>query len=192
MAIKLKMAEKSLFAILLRSPWWISLLVVALFVLASNALLPAGYVVYGVIGGFPFLVIAIVAAWRQSRAPNPTLLKVALERAGAMSWREFSAAIQQAMTRQGYSVNRLEGQAADLRLELQGQVSLVSCRRWKATSQGVEPLRELAAARQALGAQHAIYISLGPPTDQACRYAQDADIGLIHGNDLAVLILSLR
>lgn len=186
--MKLKMAEKSLFAILLRSPWWVSLLVVALFALASIALLPTAYVAYGVMGGLPFLVIAVMAAWRQSRAPSPVLLAAALERVGAMSWREFSAAVEQALKRQGYSVTRLDGTAADFRLERQGRVSLVSCRRWKAASHGVEPLRELDAARQAQGAQHALYISLGPPTDQARRHAQDAGIRLIHGNDLALLM----
>jgi len=186
--MKLKMAEKSLFAILLRSPWWISLSVAGLFALASSALLPAEYAAIGVLGGFPFLVIAVIAAWRQWRAPNPALLAAALERAGAMSWREFSAAVGQALGRQGYSVTRLDGTAADFRLERQGQVSLVSCRRWKAASHGIEVLRELDAARQAQGAQHAIYISLGPLTEQARRHAQEAGIRLIHGNDLALLM----
>jgi restriction system protein len=39
--VKFKMAEKSLFALLLRSPWWISFVVVGLIVLAAGALLPA-------------------------------------------------------------------------------------------------------------------------------------------------------
>jgi len=186
--MKLKMAEKSLFAILLRSPWWISLIVAGLFALASKALLPAEYVAVGVLGGFPFLVIAVIAAWRQRRAPHPALLAAALERAKAMSWREFSAMVEQALGRQGYSVTRLDGTAADFRLERQGQMSLVSCRRWKAASHGIEALRELDAARQAQGAQHAIYISLGPLTEQARRHAQDAGIRLIHGNDLALLM----
>jgi len=38
--MKLKMSDNSLFAVLLRSPWWISLLVVAGFTLLSFALLP--------------------------------------------------------------------------------------------------------------------------------------------------------
>ena len=42
--MKLKMSENSLFAILLRSPWWISMVLVAVFALASGALLPAPYV----------------------------------------------------------------------------------------------------------------------------------------------------
>ena len=186
--MKFKMAEKSLFAILLRSPWWLSLLIVGVFVLASKALLPAPYVVYGVMGGFPFLVIAVLAAWRQARAPSATLQAAALARAGALSWREFAALMQQAFERQGYRVTRLDGNAADLRLERQGQVSLVACRRWKAARHGVEVLRELDAARQAQGAQHALYISLGPPTDPARRHAQQAGIRLIHGADLAVLM----
>jgi restriction system protein len=186
--MKLKMSEKSLFAILLRSPWWISLSVAGLFVLASNAVLPSPYVAVGVLCGFPFLVIAVIAAWRQRRAPDPALLAATLARAGTMSWREFSAALELALGRQGYSVTRLDSTAADFRLERQGQVSLVSGRRWKAASQGVEPLRELDAARQAQGAQQAIYISLGSLTEQAHRHVQDAGIRLINGNDLALLL----
>lgn len=186
--MKFKMAEKSLFAILLRSPWWISLLVAAVFALASKAVLPPEYVAIGALGGFPFLVIAVVAAWRQSRAPDPALQAAALERAGAMSWREFSAALTQSWGRQGYSVGRLDGHAADFRLERNGQVSLVSCRRWKAASHGVAALRELDALRQAQGAQHAVHISLGPLTDTARRHAKDTGIHLIHGHDLSQLL----
>ena len=39
----LKMAPNSLFAILLRSPWWISVGIALVFALASKALLPAEY-----------------------------------------------------------------------------------------------------------------------------------------------------
>ena len=48
--LKLKMAENSLFAILLRSPWWISLAIVAVISLLSVALLPKAYVGFGVMG----------------------------------------------------------------------------------------------------------------------------------------------
>ena len=63
--MKLKMSENSLFAILLRSPWWISLLIVAVITLLSFALLPEAYVGFGVMGAFPFLVIAVLAARKQ-------------------------------------------------------------------------------------------------------------------------------
>ena len=68
--MKFKMAEKSLFAILLRSPWWISFAIAVAFGLASKALLPAQYFVFGALGGLPFVVIGVIAAWRQFSAPS--------------------------------------------------------------------------------------------------------------------------
>ena len=186
--MKLKMSDKSLFAILLRSPWWVSLLIVLLAALAARALLPAQYVVIGVLATLPLVVVAAVAAWRQWRAPSPALLTAALERAGAMPWGEFSALVEQAMGRQGYSVSRLDGHGADFRLERQGQASVLSCRRWKAAGHGIDALRQLEAARQAQDAQQAIYISLGPVSEPARRHAQAAGIRLIHGQELALLM----
>ena len=58
----LKMAENSLFAILLRNPWWVSFGIVGVFVLGSTALLPKDYVAVGIMGAFPFLVIGSMAA----------------------------------------------------------------------------------------------------------------------------------
>lgn len=187
--MKFKMSEKSLFALLLRSPWWVSLLLVLVFALAARALLPAEYAAAGALGGFPFLVIAVMAAWRQWHAPSPVQLTAVLEHAAAMSWREFSVLIEQALKQQGYSVSRMDGDAADFRLERQGLTSLVSCRRWKAISHGVEAMRQLAAACQVQGAQQAFYISLGPVSDAARLYAQGAGTRLIHGADLALWIL---
>ena len=67
--MKLKMAKNSLFAVLLRSPWWYSLLVVVVLAFAARALLPEPYVVVGIMGTFPFVVIAAMSA---SAAPPPT------------------------------------------------------------------------------------------------------------------------
>jgi restriction system protein len=186
--MKLKMSENSLFAILLRSPWWISMVLVAVFALASGALLPAPYVAFGVMGGFPFLVIAIMAAWRQWHAPSPARLAEALSRASAMSWRDFSNAIEQAFGRQGYAITRLNSTSADFSLVRGGRTTLVSCKRWKAASHGIEALRDLVAAQEAHGAQQSIYISLGQVTDKARHFAQEQGIHLISESDLAQLI----
>jgi restriction system protein len=145
--------------------------------------------VFGVIGGFPFFVIGIIAAWRQLRAPSPARLAEALQAAGAMSWRDFSGAIEQGFARQGYAVTRLNSPAADFKLDKGGRITLVSCKRWKAASQGLEPLRDLLAAQAAQGAQHSIYISLGSVTDNARRFAQTQGIVLLSENELAQLIL---
>ena len=185
--MKLKMSEKSLFAILLRSPWWVSLLIVAAFVLVSGALLPAPYVAYGVMGGFPFLVIALIAAWRQRHAPSAARLAERLAQAGAMSWREFAPQVEQAYVRQGYTVMRLDGEAADFRLERRGQAWLVSGRRWKAANLGAQALRNLQTACEQQGAR-GVYLSLGPVSQAAEYQAKAAGIELVCGQALGLLL----
>lgn len=187
--MKLKMSKNSLFAILLRSPWWISMLVVLVFVLASGALLPKQYVVFGVMGSFPFLVIGVMAFWRQLKAPNPALVARALERSGAMAWRDFATALEQAFIQQGHTVTRLNSAAADFSLSKAGRVTLVSCKRWKAATHGVESLRELVAAKEARDADQCTYISLGAVSDNARRFATEQGVTLVSGDALAVLIM---
>ena len=60
--MKFKMSENSLFAVLLRSPWWISFVVVGLITLAAGALLPTEYFVVGGGEGFPIFVVGWTAA----------------------------------------------------------------------------------------------------------------------------------
>jgi restriction system protein len=186
--MKMKMARNSLFAILLRSPWWISLVLVLVIALASSALLPAPYKAYGVMGGFPFLVIGIMAAWRQFNAPSTAHVALALSRAGAMSWRDFSNALEQGFVRQGYAVTRLNTAAADFSLLKAEQTTLVSCKRWKAANQGVDALRDLVAARESHGAPLSIFISLHALTENARRFAQEQGIHVLTDNELAQLL----
>lgn len=186
--MKLKMSPNSLFAILLRSPWWISFCVVAVITLASRALLPEGYVAFGVIGAFPFVVIGVMAAWRQRYAPDPARLAETLQRAGAMPWREFSVAVEKGFSAQAYTVTRWPGTAADFKLEKNGHTTLVSCKRWKAVNQGVEALRELVACQQAQGAGHSVFISLNPLTATAQKFAKAHGIVLMSDTVLTQLL----
>jgi len=188
--MKWKMSPNSLFAVLLRSPWWTSLLIVLVFVMASVALLPAEYRPFGMMGAFPFLGIGLYRAWQQWQAPNPARVAQALERAGGMPWRDFSAVLQQAYKRQGFEVAVLPGPAADFKLTLSGRTTLVSCKRWKAAAHGIEPLRELVAAKQKHDADSCSYLSLGAVSDQARSFAKEQGITLVSGQELAVLILS--
>ena len=125
--MKLKMAKNSLFAVLLRSPWWYSVLIVLGMAIAARALLPEPYVVVGIVGTAPFWVIAAMSAWRQWKLPNPARVSDALARAGTMSWVDFSKTLEKAFVAQGYTVSRLSGPAADLQLDKNGAVTLVSC-----------------------------------------------------------------
>ncbi len=186
--MKFKMAEKSLFAILLRSPWWLSFCLVALFGLASKALLPDQYVIYGVMGGFPFLVIGCIAAWRQLRAPNPERVNAALLQAGSMSWRDFGNALEQGFKGQGYSVARVNSGAADFKLEKSGRTTLVSARRWKAATQGLEPLRELVALKDTQNVDQCSLVALNDFTDNARTFAKQNGVGLIASAELAQLM----
>ncbi len=185
----IKLPEKSLFAILLRSPWWVSILIVLGFALVGFAFLPRDYAIAVVLGTFPFMVIAAMSARRQWKAPNPARLAAAQERAAAMNWREFAALLEQVFRQQGYAVTRLDLPGADFRLERQGRVLVLGCRRWKAASHGVEALRELEAARAAQDAQQASYMSLQAVSEAALDYARSKGLRLIAGPEIGLLVL---
>jgi restriction system protein len=185
--VKFKMSEKSLFAVLLRSPWWISFVLVAVIALLAGALLPGEYKGVGMLGGFPFFVIGCMALWRQRNLPSPALVEKGLEKLGAMSWRDFSVVLDTAFTRQGYTVSQLSG-GADLLLEKKHVRTVVSAKRWKAAAMGVEPLRELVSRRDALEASNSVCISLGQVSAKAQEFAADNRISLITGADLVILV----
>ena len=186
--MKFKMAPNSLFAILLRSPWWISFVIAGAIIAASIAWLPARFAIYGAIGGLPIAGVGLIAAWRQLRAPSAVQISANIDAALAMPWREFSKALENAWRQAGYQVERVEG-AADLRLSEKSQVTLVSARRWKAASHGVEPLRQLHTAMQAQGADAGIYIAAqGAVTEQAQTFARDHGLTLLAASALAQLL----
>jgi len=185
--VKFKMSEKSLFAVLLRSPWWISFVLVAVIALLAGALLPDEYKGVGMLGGFPFFVIGCMALWRQRNLPSPALVEKGLEKLGGMSWRDFSVVLDTAFNRQGYSVSPLTG-GADMLLEKKGVRTVVSAKRWKAAAMGLEPLRELVSRRDALEASNSVCISLGQVSAKAEEFAADNRITLITGADLVILV----
>lgn len=188
--MKWKMSHNSMYAVLLRSPWWVSMLITLAFVLVSFAVLPIQFRLFGLIGTLPFLGIGFYRAWQQGQAPSPKRVAHALERAAVMPWRDFSAVLQLAYKRQGYDVVVLPGPAADLKLTFSGRTTLVSCKRWKAVAQGIEPLRELVAAQQSHEADRCTYISLGAVSDQAQRFAKENGVTVVSGQELASLILN--
>ncbi|WP_238323156.1 restriction endonuclease [Acidovorax sp. JHL-9] len=190
--MKFKMAEKSLFAMLLRSPWWVSFVVVGVIVLAAGALLPREYFVVGALAGFPIFVVGCMAAWKQLRAPNPAHLTGMLDAAARMPWRDFAQALAAAWTRAGYTVERLPGNgAADFCLAKNGSTTLASARRWKAATHGVEPLRELRAAMDQRGAPTGLYVlAQGGLSDNARLYARDNGITIVQDAALAALLLT--
>ena len=186
--MKLKMAPNSMFAVLLRSPWWISFALVLVIALASRALLPEEFVPFGVMGGFPFLVIGIVAAQRQWRAPGAAQVARVQDRLGQMAWRDFSLILEQAYAGKGYQVSRIGAGVADLLLAKDGCSTLVACKRWKAANHGAEPLRGLAAARQERDASHCVYVSIHGVNEACRRAALESKVDLLSGIELVALV----
>ncbi len=182
------MAPNSLFAILLRSPWWISILIAIGIGTIAKLALPPEYFPFGAMGGMPFLVIGVMAGWRQFKAPSEKSVIATLDAVQAMSWRDFSVALEAGFTREGYTVEKLAGAAADFALTKGSRVTLASGKRWKAASLGVEPLRELQAAVDAREAQAAVYISTGNLSDNARKFATENGIRVVQGTELALLL----
>ena len=186
--MKLRMAKDSLFAILLRSPWWISMAIAAGIVAVVRLVLPGVPVAYAVFAALPFIVIGFVAAWRQLRRPSTARVAATLESVRAMSWDDFSSAMENAFRRDGYTVNRLAGGAADFEIARGGRTSLVACKRWKVARTGVDPLRELDAAKRARDAHECIYVATGEVTEGALKFAREQGIQVVHGAELAKLL----
>jgi restriction system protein len=184
------MAKNSLFAILLRSPWWISIVIGLLLGLLSFALLPAEFRVVGALSGLPFLVIGVIAARRQWNLPSAARIEQTQQAVATMNWPAFAALLETSFQREGYTVQRAkhgksEDAAVDFELARQGRRTLVSARRWKSARTGLEALRALHDAREAREAEDALYIGLGPLSDNARPYATAHGITIWQAAELA-------
>ncbi len=184
----LKMAPNSLFAILLRSPWWISLLIAVLIVAGAQALLDGPWTLVFAAPAFPFLVIVAMAAWRQLRQPSPDRQQRILGELGALPWPRVAALLDAAFEHEGSRCELLRDAAADFRLTKGSTSTLVQARRWKAATLGVESLRELLDARERLGAQDVAVVFVGRPSDAAAALIKKHNIRLVGPTELAVLI----
>ena len=178
------MAKNSLFAILLRSPWWISAVIALAVVAAGIALLPVQFRVIGVLSALPFVVIAVIAAKRQWHVPSATRVAAVQQALAAMPWPAFAALLQQAFERDGYAVQRHKTGAIDFELERRGRRTLVSAKRWKSARTGLEPLRTLQAACSGDDAPDALYIGLGPVSDNALPFAAEHRIAIWQATEL--------
>src|SRR5258706_16469807 len=88
--MKLKLHQNSLFAVLMRSPWWLSGLLAAGIFGATRLFMPIELAVFA---ASPFVVITAYVAWKQLRAPSAKRIAETLERLTAMSREGFTAAL---------------------------------------------------------------------------------------------------
>ena len=182
------MAENSLFAILMRSRWWISFAICAAVVAISLAVFPKDISPFAALGAFPFFIVGCMAFYRQMSAPSPAKLQALQEQASQQSWADFSAQLQAAWQAEGYEVQRLNQNGADLKLARNGQSCIVSARRWKAAAHGQEPLRELLAARARQQADQAIYVAMQPLSESTAAWARQNEIIVLDAKGIALLL----
>ncbi|MDP1532722.1 MAG: restriction endonuclease [Rubrivivax sp.] len=190
--MKLQMAPNSLFAKLLRSPWWISLAIAAVLSLLAAALLPAEYRVVGAMSSFPFVVISALAARRQWHLPNAAKVSQTHDIVSKMNWPAFADLLEQAFRRDGYSVRRDPAPAVDFALERQGRTMYVSARRWKSARSGLDTLRSLQQARDAGDVSDALCIGLGELTETARPYAAEHSIAIWQAAELAQALRGIK
>ena len=181
-----KLPKNSLFAVLLRSPWWVSFVVAGVLSLLAMVLLPEAYRAVGALSSFPFVVIGVMALRRQWSLPRPGEIALMGERVGAMTWMEFSPVAREALGGIDRVVREVTAGGADYEVHTPVGRQLVSARRWKSARLGVEVLREFKAACDAAGAASGIFICLGEVTEPAARFASASAIELWGAAELAV------
>jgi restriction system protein len=182
-----KMAENSLFSILLRSPWWISMAIAATFVILSKAFLPDALWGYGAFGGSAFIVIGFLALKKQWHLPSASKVEAITEKLADMPWRTFADEIEKAFVRDGYTVKKIDG-AADFAITKAGRTGIVSAKRWKAAQHSQENVEALYLAKEGHGAVDCTLITLAPLGDKAKRYANQHRVQLMQGAGLAQLL----
>ena len=190
--LKLQMAKNSLFAVLLRSPWWVSLAIAAGIGVAAMALLPPAWRGVALFSGFPFVVLSAMAAWKQWHVPGAARVEQTRQAVAAMAWPAFSRLLEDAFKRDGYSVQRGSGEVVDFVLERKGRRMLVSARRWKSARLGLETMRALQAAREAAEAPDALCIGLGALTDTARPFAAEHRVAVWQAPEIAQALRGVR
>jgi restriction system protein len=183
--VAIAISDKSLFARLLRAPWWVSFLVAIVVGAGGFALFPKDLKAAGALSSIPFIVIGIIAAWKQRNTLSPKQIEAALAKLSAMSAKEFTDTLTAAYQRDGYTVKPHIKPGADLALEKNGYTTLVTCKRWKAANQGVEPLRELHAAMEKADTGRGIYVALNSVSEAATQFAGKNGIRVLFGEELA-------
>ena len=182
------MSEKSLFAVLLRSPWWISFALAVAVGIGCYHLFPARFAVVGALSGLPFAVIGVMAMVKQWGAPNSTHIDESLTALASLSARDFAGALEAAFVKDGYSATRMSLPGADLSVSKAGRTALVNSKRWKAATHGIEPLRELGALMESTEANQGVYIAVNALSDAAKAFASKNSIRVMQGTELALLM----
>jgi restriction system protein len=182
------MAQETLFQILLRQPWWVTLLV-------ACGMFGVAYWVFPPVAPFfalPFVVLSGYIAYTQWGTGAPSDAGERLTAIRAMSWETFSGTVIDAYRRQGYEVTPSDGSGFDFKLSKDGRLTLLQCRRWKVNQVGAAPVRELADAVDRSEAYQGVCLAAGEFSEPARKVAAGEPVNLIGGPDLVELLARAR
>lgn len=168
-----------MFARLLRAPWWVSILIGGVLLLAIPALLIDKYAYVGLAMAIPFFGIGLYRAYRQMGEPAARDLAAAETALRAMSPRDLTSLLTSTFEEDGYTVTPMKDKGADLKLVRDEDVTLVNCKRFKAASSGQQPLRALAGAGERHEASALIYVSLLEPAPENTSFAAEHGIEIV-------------
>jgi len=144
-----KMAHGSLFAVLLRSPWWYSVLI-AMAIIAISVLIAGGqYVVLGIFTSLPFLGIAAFALYKQALLPSDERVLEVVEQARSMPALKIAHKIAQSYTPHRYDSAAFSGDVAELEITRGNKKLLLSTKRFKAGNTGIEQPQAICTLRWA-------------------------------------------
>jgi restriction system protein len=183
--LKFRMAQNSLFAILLRSPWWISAAIALALALLGLAVLSDPFRILAIVSGVPFALIGAVAARRQWHLPSTARVSETRDALARMPWSAFGDLLEQSFRRDGYTVSKSKAGAVDFELNRNGRRMLVCARRWKSARTGLEAVQALQAERDAADQPDGLYIGLGALTDTALPFAKEHGIAVWDAGELA-------
>ena len=185
--MKFKMAENSIFAILLRSTWWYSVLIGLVVIALCTAITDAKYIALSITAGLPFLVIGGWACFKQSQQPSSKRVLEVIEQAKKMQALGVAQKIADNYISNGYESNIYQGNGAELELKRGHQKLLLCAKRFKAANTGIEPLKSLVAVGEKVDATGYLYVTLGDVTDTALDYAQQNRIEIVQSSRLVSL-----
>jgi restriction system protein len=194
---------------LLKSPWWVSM-VLGVFAYAglrwglrawwgdnkvfqpfetvATNFAPVVALIFGVMAGLSF--------WLGKRRGRLVDQQTSLESLRAVSWKDFELLVAEAYRRQGYEVDFSLGKGADggvdLVLHKTGRTSLVQCKQWKVFSVGAPVIREMFGIMTAERADEAVIVTAGKFTSEAENFAHGKSIKLVDGPRLLELVKQVQ
>ena len=195
--------------LLMKAPWWVSVLLAGLCFAGLRWVLPAlagqDKMLQAVateaakLAYLPAILFALLAVGSGLFAAKRRRLvddQQSLESLRAASWKDFEYLVGEAYRRQGFDVDYCLGrgtdEGVDLVLRKDGRRSVVQCKQWKLFSVGSPIIQQMYGIMTGEGADEVIVVTSGRFTEDAKTFAQGKPIRLVDGPSLLQLVKGVQ